>query len=515
MINKFIKIIYVIVGVIAINTMSSCSGDLEELNIDPDASNILVPEFFFTKAQLDAVNVSYFGTAALTIGGSMQHFSTYKEVPAAGDKYFNDGYSKAYFGQMYLGAVNEMGEVIRALEDPDDINRLSIARIWRTFIFHRITDLYGDVPYTEAGKGSSENLIAPKYDEQSFIYKDLLNELEQAINNMDSSLGSFGAGDLIYGGNLDQWKKFGYSMMLRLGMRLTEVDAALAETWVKKAIAGGVITNDTDLARIEYVDGSQVASRNPIASALLNGDYNNSQDEDNVEGGKFAKTFIDHLKNTKDPRLAVMAVVWVNQSGTYIYDSSFDLQIGMQNAEFNSKPPNFAIFSEPHPQTILKFDAPLLVFTSAEGNLLLAEAAIRGWYAGDAQSLYEDAVKSGMRQWSLFGDAGIIDNQDIEDYLILNPFKTAGSFEEKMEQIQTQKWVSLFLDEYEIFSNWRRTGYPALVPVNYPGNLTGGQIPTRFVLPESEQATNQVNFNEALDRQGGTNDFLSKVWWDK
>ncbi|KKM66523.1 hypothetical protein LCGC14_1480300 [marine sediment metagenome] len=86
--------------------------------------------------------------------------------------------------------------------------------------------------------------------------------------------------------------------------------------------------------------------------------------------------------------------------------------------------------------------------------------------------------------------------------------------EEQMEQIQTQKWVALFLDEYEIFSNWRRTGYPELVTVNYPGNLTGGQIPTRFVLPDSEGTINMTNFQEAVDRQGQGNSLISKVWWD-
>ena len=512
---NFLKTKYTMLGILAITVMS-CDKGLEALNENPDAYGEIIPEYLFSKAQLDAVDVSYFGTAALTIGGSMQQFATYKEVPAAGDKYFNNGYSKGYFTTVYPNAVNEIQEVIKALTDnPDDVNKLSIARIWRAYIFHHITDLYGDIPYTEAGKGVSDQIYTPKYDEQSAIYADMLKELDEAAIALDASKVSFGSSDLLYDGNVDKWKKFAYSLMLRLGMRLTNVDAQLAQTWVEKAIAGGVMTSNDDLARIEYVDGSQVSSRNPISAGLLNGDYIDPQSEDNVEGGKLAKTFIDHLKSTNDPRLNVISVVWVLTGDRYVADTTSTLQQGMQNAAFNSKPADFAIYSEPHPNTILKYDAPLLVLTHAEVNLLLAEAAVRGWYNGNAASLYEEAVRAGIAQWALYGEDGVISSTKADAYLAQNPYLTSGSIEEQMEQIHTQKWVTLFLDEYEIFANWRRTGYPELTPVNYPGNLTGGVIPTRFVLPDAESTINATNFQEAVDRQGVGNSFTSTVWWDK
>ena len=512
---NFIISKYLAISAIGLSLLS-CDKGLESLNENPDAYGEIIPEYLFSKAQLDAVNVSYFGTSALTIGGSMQQFATYKEVPAAGDKYFNDGYSKGYFTAVYPNAVNEIQEVIKALsENPEDVTKLSIARIWRAYIFHHITDLYGDVPYSEAGQGISGQVYTPKYDEQSAIYADMLNELEEAASALNPSLTSFGSSDLIYDGNVDKWRKFAYSLMLRLGMRLTNVDEQLAQTWVEKAIAGGVMTSNDDLAKIDYVDGSQVSSRNPIATALLDGDYIDPQSEDNVEGGKLAKTFIDHLKTTGDPRLNAISVVWVLNGDRYVADTTSTLQEGMQNAAFNSKPAEFAIYSEPHPNTILRYDAPLLVFTNAEVDLLLSEAALRGWYDGDAQSAYESAVRAGMAQWSLFGEDGVISSTRVESYLEQNPYLTGGSMDEQMEQIHTQKWVSLFLDGYEIFANWRRTGYPELTPVNYPGNLTGGVIPTRFVLPDAESTINAANFQEAVDRQGVGNSFTSTVWWDK
>lgn len=494
----------------------SCDNGFEEMNVNPNASIEVIPEYLFTNAQLSTVNVNYTGGAYLTIGQSMQHFATYKEVPAAGDKYFNFGYSTGNWNS-YSGAVIQLQQVIDAVtEDALGVNKLSVARIWRAYMFHRLTDLYGDIPYGDAAKALSDKDYSPKYDLQEDIYADLLKELDESINAFDAAQPTFGNADLMYGGDITKWKKFGYSLMLRLGMRLTEVDPSLAQTWVEKAISGGVILNDSDVATIAYVDGSQTASRNFIASGLLSTDYV-SPGGDNVEGGKFAKTLIDHLKTTSDPRLNVISIVWVPSGSSFVADTTTALQEGMPNAAFNSLPANFNSFSEPNPATILKYNAPLIVFTSAEVHLLLAEAALRGWNSGStAEESYNNAVKAGMKQWSLFGAGGVITDSRVMRYLEENPYNAAGSFEEQMEQIQTQKWLVLFLeDEYEIFSNWRRTGYPDLTPTNYPGNLTGGKIPTRFVIPDSEVIYNTTHFNEARDRQGGTNTLSSVVWWDQ
>lgn len=501
----------------------SCDNGFKEMNVNPNASTEVVPGFLFTQAQLVTVSANYVGAAYLTIGGSMQHFATYKEVPAAGDKYFNFGYSTGSW-QIYggnpatEGAVTYIQQVINAVSKaPTDVNKLSVARIWRAYLFHRLTDLYGDIPYAQAGKALTEKNYTPKYDTQAIIYADMLKELEQATKAFDTAQPTFGSADLVYGGDIAKWKKFAYSLMLRLGMRLTEVDAALAKTWVEKAIAGGVILNDADLATIAYVDGSVTLSRNFIAAGLLGTDYI-SPGGDNVEGGKLAKTFIDYLKTTKDPRLNVISIVWTKATPTssFVADTATALQKGMPNAGFNSLPGDFNSYSEPNPNTILKYNAPLLVFTSAEVHLLLAEAALRGWYQGTtAAQEYASAVTSGLKQWALFGSGGVISNAKIDAYMKENPYRV-GTFEEQMSQIQTQKWVTLFLeDEYEIFSNWRRTDYPKLTPTNYPGNLTGGKIPTRFVIPDSEEIYNKENFYEARTRQGGTNTLSSKVWWDK
>jgi hypothetical protein len=201
----------------------------------------------------------------------------------------------------------------------------------------------------------------------------------------------------------------------------------------------------------------------------------------------------------------------------YVADTTSAIQTGMQNGIWDSAPANFGTYSEPNPNTLLRYNSPMFMFTSLEGNLLLAEASIRGWHTGSAEDAFNQGVKSGMQQWALYGPDGVIASARVNAYIKLNAFKTTGTFNEKLEQISTQKWVGLcFIDEFEVYSTWRRTGYPSLVPVNYPGNLSGGTIPRRMVIGTNEQNSNSENYIAAMTRQGSANYNIltNRVWWD-
>ncbi len=492
---------------------------LADLNKNPNAYEEVVPGYLFSNSQLVGVAYNFTDGADgqhFILAQAMQQFATHSEVRGTGDKYFNISMASSHW-PVYNTALADNERVIRKIkDDPQSVNLLSAARIWKVYMFHIVTDVHGDVPYFEALK-SVDGLIQPKYDRQEDIYVDMFKELEESIAAFNPSLPTFGRSDLFYGGDINKWKKFGYSLMLRLGMRLTGVRPDLAETWVKKAIQGGPILTDDEIARVQFINGQVAQSRNPKANVLLIQDYQNPQaGVSNTQGGKYAKTFIDHLKKTGDPRLNVISVVWVNNpaGSGYVYDTATVIQKGMPNGVLFGEPADFNTYSEPHPNTVLSYASPVLTFTNAESYLLLAEAAIRGWNTGSARTAYENAVRAGMRHWALFGDEGVISSAKIEAYLKKNPFKENGTFEEKLEQISTQKWVSLFLDNYEIFANWRRTDYPKLIPTNYPGNITGGTIPRRLIIPDSELSLNEVNYNEALNRQNVGNLLTSTVWWD-
>ena len=193
--KRFFNIWYLL-GIIL--TLQSCDSGFESLNTDPDAVEEPTPAYLFTLSQLNALNPAVYASDIISSGGFMQQFATYKDVPSLGDRYtWSQGdYPYAYFNTVYPNFVNEIGEVIRAVSDDEgEVNMLSAARIWRVYIFQKITDFYGDVPYSEAGLGYSGSVYTPVYDDQSDIYTDMLNELEESIDAFDSSKDTFGSSD--------------------------------------------------------------------------------------------------------------------------------------------------------------------------------------------------------------------------------------------------------------------------------------------------------------------------------
>lgn len=505
--NKYLIKIVLVSGLTI--GLSSCTKNFVELNTNPDAVAASTPQFIFSKAQYD-------GTTNMLnlLLGTMQYTTSYNDVAGFGSKYIQSqsNASSGAFSSAYPNEINEIGEVIKAVTgDAAKVNLLAEARIWRVYCFSRLTDLYGDIPYSQAGQGYNSSIYTPVYDAQKDIYANMLAELDASATSLDAAKTTFGASDLIYGGNTTQWKKFAYSLMLRLGMRMTKVDAAAAQTWVTKAIAGGVITADADIAKVAYVGSGQDINKNPLALTLLNSDYIKANGSSNTEGGKYQDVFINYLKTNKDPRLATISVIYT--TGTA--DTTSANQKGMP-ATLSARPTDFVTYSEPRQNTLLLLSSPRLVFTAAESYFLLSEAALRGWYSGaTVTASYQNGISAAMRQWAIIAGApGTITTSQITAYANAHQLNTAGTFAQQMQQIYTQFWVGIFPDAQEVFATYRRTGYPALVPNNYPGNATGGLIFRRMLYPVSEQNLNSASYKAAIARQGA-DDFLTRIWWDK
>ncbi len=500
--------------VLCIFFMQACDKNFKDINTNPDAVSNPTPEYVFSKALYDGT-ANCANTETL-LYGTMQYTTSYNDVEGFGSKYVaaRTDLTMGVFGSSFPAQINEIGIVIKAVkDDPSKINEYAEARIWRAFCFSRLTDLYGDIPYSQAGQGYNQSIFQPAYDAQKDIYPDLLNELDQAATSLDpNNTVTFGSSDLIYGGNTLQWKKFAYSLMLRLGMRLTKVDPASAQTWVTKAIAGGVITSYADIAKLNYLGSGQVINENPVALLMLNDNYIKADGISNTEGGKYQQVFIDSLKMNNDPRLPFISVVYVNG----VADTSVNIQKGMPSNISGTRPSDFVNYSEPNQNTILRLNCPILLFTAAESDFLLAEAALRNWYTGQpADILYENGIRAAMQQWDLLsGVTGTIAQGRIDSYVAAHALNTGASFDKQLEQIYNQFWVGIFPDAQEVYNNYRRTGYPALVPNNYPGNATGGQIFRRLLYPTSEQTLNRASYDVAVANQG-PDDLLTRVWWDK
>lgn len=160
--------------------------------------------------------------------------------------------------------------------------------------------------------------------------------------------------------------------------------------------------------------------------------------------------------------------------------------------------------------TFSRLEAPTFFLTCGETELLLAEAAVRGWISGDPGGHYTAGVRSAMQQLGSQAGAGPADAV-IDEWLASHSYDASRG----LQQINEQYWVAGFMDENECFANWRRSNYPTLISVNYPGNITGGNIPRRFTYPQSEASTNSAHYNAAVARLASGDRMTSRVWWDK
>lgn len=500
---KTMQLKFYILGAVLI-LISACTKNFEEINKNPNAATTISVDYLFSHSQLKTATSGDNGyenwRANLIYSECMIQHMASTEGYWVGDKYFYDpGYSASLFDKAY---TNELKDLISVLDSTKDnaalANKYAAARIWKVVIFQRLTDLYGDIPYSEAGMGYDKQIFSPKYDAQSDIYADMLNELDQACSSFDASKETFGSADLVYGGDVDKWKRFGYSMMLRLAMRESKVDPSNAQTWAQKAIAGGVMQSNDDNCFIAMADGPTQLNQNGNSIALSQGEPTTP------EGGpRLSQTFVDSLKNYNDPRLRVYGEL--PDGNTNPAD-----QKGLPPGSDAITAPDLSIYTRPNLTTVGLLSAPMYFQTYAEVEFMLAEAAVRGWGASDAASHYNAGVTAALLYVNNYGPAVPIDQSEVDAYLAAKPYNPNG---DQLNQINTQYWLATFLNGYEAFANWRRCGYPLLIPVNYPGNVTNGTIPRRLQYPQNEYSNNPDGIASALSRQGP--DLLTtRVWWD-
>jgi hypothetical protein len=522
--KTFFKLIYAAGIVIVGSSMQSCNTEeLTDLNMNPDAIEYVIPEYSFTAAVL----ASGPGENYRPLGQGLQYFSSYKEVPAVGDKFYTFGGTAGNFN-VYTGQLNRLLQLTEKIAGAENVNKRAAVVILKVLDFHQETDKMGDLPYSEAMKGL--DVLKPKYDTQKSIYASMLTELETALTSMDASKPNvFGNADPYFKGDVVKWKKFGYTLMLRLGMRMSDIEPITAKSWVEKAVAGGVMIANNDIAYLKYANVT--GQFNPRVDVYIRGDFT-SPGGDNIEGSKWTAKFIDHLKSTSDPRLPVLSVVWVPNGGSYTPNNTPASQRGMISGSINTRPADFDTYSEP---SLLYLDrgSPIIAMGPAEAYLTIAEAAARGWNVGTtATAAYANGVRAAMAQWALWPSvaphSGVITSAQVDAYLLANPYPTAGTFAQQLEAISTQKWVSLLGDDYEVYSNWRRTKYPVFnyanwtntagQKVSYPGNVTAGKMWRRFSLPIAERNVNADNYFEAIKRQNYSEEQIDllqgRMWWD-
>lgn len=469
---------------------AACSpSDFGDINKNPNEPSTPVPSALLTSAQKGLFGNIITQATVLT--------SAYPNlyVQFLSDKQYteNSRYSTISFnyGAVYTGPLDNLQTIINLNSDPETApdlvqygstaNQLAVARILKAYFFLHLTDRFGDIPYSEALK-PTEN-YKPKFDTQEEIYNSLFTELKEAVAQMDN--GASPAGDVMFGGDLGEWRIFANTMRLVMALRISKVDAAKGETEFNAALTDGVITSNDENVSFTYLADEN--NDNPWEDAFQTRlDY------------AISKTLADQLNTTDDPRITVFANK-ASSTGTYV-----GMPYGITEAAAGAVPnASISFLGDP----LREQTAPTYIYTYAQVLFSLAEAAHLGWIPGGevaAADYYNDGIQASWEQW------GVYDATDFAAFIAQPEIAYSGA--NAMQRIGTQKWVALYMNGYEAWAEWRRIGFPALTPA--PASLNPGGIPRRQAYPAFEANLNQANYNEAVDRLGDDN-LNSRIWWDR
>lgn len=488
---------------------SACDSNFDELNTNKVSATSIDPAF-----QLNAaiVGCAYPNGSLVYDMGVVQQIVTPNSGLVSGANYNQDNrtLTQELWQGYYRNVIKNTRDVINRLEEDQNRSNLKhMTRIIQAFAFMVLTDDYGSIPYFEGGKGYSDQIYLPVYDSQEAIYTDLIKELTEATAALNVS-GTLESADILYQGDVEKWRSFGYSLLLRAGMRLSKVDPSRAAQVVQSAVEGGVILTNSDNAIIRH-DPNYT---NPI------GNFLNATEASNFY---LTEPFVNYLKNTNDPRLSAIAVTYVGaksgpeqipENETYEAEVHKGIPMGNDNAGAVKAAADLGLasfyeFAQADRRRVTKNTAPNFLVTASQNYLLMAEARERGWISsGTLEEYYNAGVRAHMNQLGTVDEGSVISPSDINQYLQENPFEPSMA----LEQINTQYWVSSFLNGPEAFANFRRSGYPELAPNPYPGKEV--EFINRLTYPNSEISVNSENVQAAISAQGADN-LATKVWWDK
>ena len=507
------KVIYYTIFAVAAFFATSCDEGFDELNTSKTGAISIDPVYQLNNAIISTSSGGAAGGSSLIYDiGIVQQIISPNSGVLTGANYNQDNRqaTQTLWQGYYRNVIRNTTDVINKTKDvPERSNLMNMARILQAYAFVLLTDAYGDIPYTEAGKGFIDQSFFPAYDAQENIYPAIIQELGSASSALSES-GTIEPADVLYGGNITQWKKFANSLILRAGMRMSKVNATQAQQ-----VVGGV-----DLANLILVndDNAAVWHDNNYQNGIgvtLNG----------TEGANFYLTepFVNHLKDNNDPRLSAIAVRYVGATSgpeQTVDRASFDPadQIGMPMGHDNSTIgavatnlglASFYDFTQADRRRVTKQTAPAFMVTAAQTNLLLAEARQRGWITtGTADEYFENGVRAHMEQLSIVDEGSAIDPADVDAYINAHPYDGT------LEQINDEYWIASFLAGPEAFANFRRSGYPDLPPNPYPQDeLEGEDFIRRLTYPTSEISVNPDNVGAAIARMGPDR-LDTRIWWD-
>lgn len=476
-----IKRIYILVIAATLFSTYACKKELVKTNTNPNATQNPQPDYLLTAAQKLTADLYWgadnnFNSSLLII----QHWAKIQYTEP--DRYiFSNSSFTSLWNTGYAQSITDLNTILNLPDETANSNYKGVALVLRSWAFQLLTDVYGDIPYKQAG--DIKKHLTPAYDTQKDVYLGLLDDLKTANGYLDAS-GKSIAGDIIYNGKIDSWKRLANSLRFRIALRIADREPEKAKAVITEILndAGGLISSNAQTAQFIYSTSPQ---QNP-ASAWF----------DTRDDYRVAKTIVDKLYALNDPRLPVYASKPTDASVT----GYAGVPSGLTNSDANNL--GFAKTSKPG-AVFLAAQAPAVIFSYAELLFDRAEAAARGFTNENAADLYNAAITSSLNQY------GITDNNSINSYLGQSAVTyDAGNFK---RSIGEQKWIALFGNGLEAFAEWRRLDYPQLSAG--AAGVLDGKIPVRFIYPGTEQSLNNDSYKTAVADQG-TDDLLTKLWFD-
>jgi hypothetical protein len=374
-----------------------------------------------------------------------------------------------------------------------------IAKFFRAWYFLRLTQLFGDIPYSEALKGDESN-YTPVYDNQQDIYLSILNDLK-AANDLITASTTPVQGDIIFNGNMQQWKQAINSLSLRVLMSLSikennttlDIKKRFADI-VNNTTQYPILTGNADNIKLQYYDLE--GNRYPY----FNG--NDIQTTNYMD-----ETFVNLLKSLKDTRLFSFADKATNFASLPITDfNAYGGVNGSAPIDVNRARILTGTVSKINPRFYKSpVNEPSIALGYAELQFILAEGVVRGWITGTASDYYNKGIQASMLFYG-------IDQSTIDTYQAQADVKLEGAAN-PIKNIITQKYIASFMNSgRQPFYEQRRTGYPTF-DVSGGGILNGGVIPKRWMYPDSESRLNSKNLVDAINRQYPGGDNINGVMW--
>ncbi len=420
----------------------------------------------------------------------VQHIAGVANQTAAYDVYNLDGaFDNQWNFEIYNGAINNLQILVDQYSATSPAYS-GIAKLEMAYAFSMAADLWGDVPYSQAGQGLKYE--SPRFDKVQDIYQgnsgsgivSLFDLVKSGLADLDktSLLKPSAKDDIVYGGDLTKWKRMGNTLLLKFAIQLTNVNPTLAKSTIQDVLTGNLYINANNLD-FEIPFGSTVGNQNPIYS------FNYV----NRTGDQMLSTRMLNLAKSLNDTVR-LAKFFTKPSGAF---TSFD------NGS-TATPPALATRSQYGAYLIgTTGNAPIRLLTNFQVNFILAEAALVLGTPGTANTYYQAGITASMQKVGMTA-------AEITNYFTTNPtvVTLSGTPAQQLQQIITQKYIAWIGNGIEAFNDYRRTGYPVLALVNNPAGDNPNVIPTRLPYTPAELSRNP----NAPNPRPKTD---VKLWWAK